>query len=64
MTAETWFDAASAPLWPLAWTPSLLRLQSAQVDLVFFWQRQFVAMQQELVDQWTAHWAGGVPIDA
>jgi hypothetical protein len=64
MDAQANFDAASAQLWPLAWAPSLLQLQRTQVDLLLLWQQQIVAMQQELVDQWTAHWAGGVPIDA
>jgi hypothetical protein len=64
MDTRTYFDPTGASLWPLLWTPSLMQLQRAQLDLLLGWQRQLATMQQDLFDQWAAHWAGGVPIDA
>lgn len=42
---------------------ALLRMQRMQWDLMTAWQRSLVASQQEMWDQWTSHWAGGVPLD-
>jgi len=49
-----WFSTASQ-LWWMA--------QSAQWQAVTAWQQALASMQQELWDEWTAHWAGGAPID-
>jgi hypothetical protein len=48
-----WFNAASQVWWAI---------QSAQWQAVTAWQQAVASMQQELWDEWTAHWAGGAPI--
>jgi hypothetical protein len=42
---------------------ALMRMQRLQWDLMLTWQKSLAASQQELWDQWTSHWAGGVPLD-
>lgn len=49
-----WFSALSENWWAL---------QSAQWQAVTAWQQAWASMQQELWDEWAAHWAGGVRID-
>jgi hypothetical protein len=51
----------------LVWTPfmdAFMQAQRIQWELLGAWQRAWFAVQQELFDEWTARWAGGVPIDA
>lgn len=48
-----WFSAVSQVWWAM---------QSAQWQAVSAWQEAFATFQQELWDEWAAHWAGGAPI--
>lgn len=40
-----------------------MQVQRMQLDALTSWQRSITAMNQELLDEWVAHWAGGVPIE-
>jgi hypothetical protein len=54
------------PAEDLAWTAFLdawMQAQRLPWELLAAWQRAWLALQQELVDEWVCRWAGGVPID-
>lgn len=45
------------------WLRSALDIQRMQVEWFSTWYGSTSAMQKELWDTWTSHFAGGVPID-
>lgn len=49
--------------WQAAWVESLMQAQKLQLEMLSAWRNPLV-MNQELWDQWVAHFGGGVPIDA
>ncbi len=48
-----WFGAMSQMWWAA---------QGAQWQALTAWQQAAAAVQQELWDEWAAHWAGGAPL--
>ena len=46
------------------WTQGLIQAQRVQWEALLSWQQSLTAIQQELWDEWTSRFAGGVPIDA
>ena len=50
-------------VWPTMWAQTLCQWQRAQVDAVTSWQQAVAGLGQELMDEWVAHCAGGVPLD-
>jgi hypothetical protein len=50
--------------WFSALAQAVMQAQRMQLALFEAWQRSLAATQQELWDEWIAHWAGGAPIDA
>ena len=42
---------------------SLFQIQRAQLDVMLSWQTSMASIAQELWDEWTCRFAGGVPID-
>jgi hypothetical protein len=50
--------------WWSALAQAVMQAQRVQLEAFEAWQRSFAATQQELWDEWIAHWAGGAPIDA
>jgi hypothetical protein len=57
-TAQTPFDLTTD------FADRMLELQSAQFQAITSWQQLMSHVSQELWDEWTARWGGGVPIDA
>jgi hypothetical protein len=49
--------------WSTSMFENMLRVQQFQLDALTSWQQSVSAMNQELWDEWVAHWAGGVPIE-
>ena len=49
--------------WAATIAESQMQVQRMQLDALTSWQRSITAMNQELLDEWVAHWAGGVPIE-
>ena len=41
-----------------------LEMWSTELQAICYWQQTLLGMQRGWFDQWAAHFAGGVPIDA
>jgi hypothetical protein len=48
--------------WQAAWFDGLMQAQKLQLEMLSAWRNPLV-MNQEMFDQWIAHFGGGVPID-
>lgn len=68
MSTSATMVPAPASRSPTEWTHAivgnLVGLQALQLDMFIAWQRACSTLQQELWDEWTCRFAGGVPIDA
>jgi hypothetical protein len=49
--------------WSKTVAETVLRVQQLQVEVLASWQQSMAAFNQELWDEWVAHWGGGVPIE-
>ena len=49
--------------WPSTLAQTFCQAQRAQFEALTTWQQALAGFTQELWDEWTAHWAGGVPLD-
>jgi hypothetical protein len=50
--------------WQAAFIEGLMQAQNFQLQMLAAWQWPFASVNQELWDQWTARFGGGVPLDA
>jgi len=50
--------------WWSTFNQAWMQAYRVQLEALEAWQRSLAATQQELWDEWIAHWAGGAPIDA
>ena len=60
-------EAAGGAFAPTAWAAqcmaAALQMQRAQLEAWAVWQRACAGFGQELLDEWVAHWGGGIPLD-
>ncbi|MBT2336830.1 hypothetical protein J7E49_23360 [Variovorax paradoxus] len=63
--SPAWTDAYFRSMldWQAACSTSVLQAQQMQWEMLAAWQQSAKAVQQELWDQWTSHFGGGVPLD-
>jgi hypothetical protein len=63
--ASAWTDAYLRSLldWQAACGTTALQAQQVQLGMLAAWQQSAKAVQQELWDQWSSRFGGGVPLD-
>jgi len=63
--APTWFDTYLRSLldWQAACSASVLQAQQYQWGMLAACQQSAKAVQQELWDEWTCRFGGGVPLE-
>lgn len=49
--------------WPAVFAESLMHAQQIQIGALVAWQQSVASLNNELWDEWSSHWGGGIPID-